>query len=513
MNEDGVIVVGSGLTGVIAALTLVEAEIPVIMLESGSSFPQDLHLRIRNRELRRPTTPPIREHIPDAEFVNLENSSTQWIKAHCLGGRSNFWSGIVLRYSEKDFQDGERLHPKFQWPISYQDLASYYERVEKIIQVRGGKESFETLPACYISYERKLESEWQNFAQTCNQIGRSLTILPDAYGPSTIVSTAASPQNVAVRLMSRLRRSRSFRLIKNAHVTRIDLDQYEPRVEAVEYIDTRDGSYHKQSAKAILLAAGPLSSTQILLNSTCKSFPQGLGNSQGLLGRYLHDHPVEYARLKSNFIFRRLNDREKGGLYITRQSYAHSEPLRSLAFLIYGGVGEHRQIVLHKGLTLGAEHSTVNLSSSADQCPMYVCFFGTLIPRAENYVSLHPDHNDRYGLPLLQISMSFSEDDLDLMKKGRELIPEILHATGNQVFSFSSELEPPGTSVHYAGTVRMHCSPQYGVLDEWNRLHEIKNLLVVDASCFTTCVEKNPTLTAMAISMRAAEKLAQERYC
>ena len=138
MDEDCVIVVGSGLTGAIAALTLVEAGIPVVMLESGNKFPRDLHLRIRHRELRRPITPPINEHVPYAEFVNLNDCSTRWIKAHCIGGRSNFWSGIVLRYSEKDFQDGERLHPKYKWPISYQELEPYYEKVEKIIKVRGG---------------------------------------------------------------------------------------------------------------------------------------------------------------------------------------------------------------------------------------------------------------------------------------------------------------------------------------------------------------------------------------
>ena len=513
MDEDCVIVVGSGLTGAIAALTLVEAGIPVVMLESGNKFPRDLHLRIRHRELRRPITPPINEHVPYAEFVNLNDCSTRWIKAHCVGGRSNFWSGIVLRYSEKDFQDGERLHPKYKWPISYQDLEPYYEKVEKIIKVRGGKESFETLPACHVLYERKLDSEWQNFARICKQVGRSLTVLPDVYGSSTILSTAASPQNVAVRIVGKLRRSKYFRLLKNAHVTRIEVDRYEPRASAVEYIDTENGSYHRKAAKAIVLAAGTLSSTQILLNSACKSFPQGLGNTQGLLGRYLHDHPLEYANIKSDFVFRRLNDREKGGLYITRESYAHSQPLQTLAFLLYGGIGERQPVILHEGLTLSRGNSSTNNLSSVDKCNMSVCFFGTTIPRAENYVSLHPNQKDCYGLPLLQISMRFSEAEIDNMKKAREFIPEIMAATDNTIFSFSSELEPPGTSVHYGGAVRMHHSPEYGVLDGWNRLHDIKNLLVVDASCFTTCVEKNPTLTAMAISMRAVEKLAQERFC
>lgn len=510
MDEDSVIIVGSGLTGAIAALTLVEAGIPVVMLESGNKFPKDIHLRFRHRELRRPITPSINDHVPYAEFVNLNDCSTRWIKANCVGGRSNFWSGLVLRYSEMDFQDGARLHPQYQWPISYQDLEPYYEKVEKIIKVRGGKESVETLPACHISSERKLGSEWQNFAHACKQVGRSLAVLPDVYGSNTIMSLAATPQNVAVKLMGRLLRSKHFRLLKNAHVTRIEVERSEPKAKAVEYIDAKTGSYHRKVAQAIVLAAGPLSSTQILLNSTCKSFPHGLGNNHGLLGRYLHDHPLEYAKISSDFIFSRLDDRQRGGLYITRESYASSPPLQAIAFLLYGGCGERQPVILHQGLTLSRNSSNNNLSL-VDKSFMSVCVFGTTIPKAENYVCLHPNQKDSYGLPLLQINMRFSEAEIDQMKKARELVPEIIAATGKTIFSFSSELEPPGTSVHYGGTVRMHRSPEYGVLNEWNQLHEIDNLLVVDASCFTTCVEKNPTLTAMAISMRAMKKLVQKR--
>ena len=508
MNENCVIVVGSGLTGAIAAYTLCEEGIPVVMLESGSTFPRGFHLRINHRELRRPATPPINEYVPYAEFVNLKDCSTRWIKAHCLGGRSNFWSGIVLRYSEKDFYEGERLHSKYKWPISYKELEPYYEKVERIIKVRGRKKSFETLPASYVAYDRDLDLEWQEFACRCKQSGRFLTVLPDVYGPKTIVSSAGPPQNISVKIIEKMCRSKHFRLIKNAHVTRIEMDRYNAKARAVEYINNQTGDMFRYAAKAIILAAGPLSSTQILLNSKCKSFPEGLGNSHGLLGKYLHDHPLEYANIKTNFLFRRLNDREKGGLYITRETYSQSQPLQTHAFLIYGGVREG-QLILHEGLTRNVRSTQVNKYLSENECNMSVCVFGTTVPRAENCVTLHPYHKDNNGLPLLQIQMKFNNSEVDNMKKAREFIPNMIAETGKVITSFSSELEPPGTSVHYGGTVRMHHEPKYGVLDGWNRLHDIDNLLVVDASCFTTCVEKNPTLTAMAIAMRATERLAR----
>ena len=508
IDENSVVIVGSGLTGTIAAWSLVKAGIPVVMIESGNSFPMDPHIRFRHRELRRPLTPPIRDNAPYAEFANLADGTARWIKAPRMGGRSNFWSGIVLRYAEQDFSEGKQIHPKFRWPITYADIAPYYEKVETLIRVRGGKASFDTLPACKIARERQVGAEWRKVADECDRLGRSLTVTPDVYGSDTIISAIASPQNIAIRLISKLRRSNKFRLIPNAHVAKVQLDRHQSKASAVEYIDTKTGALHKQDAKAVVLAAGSLSSPKILLNSTCPTFPQGLGNSQGLLGRYLHDHPVEYAKISTDFVFSRLNDREKGGLYITRQNYAQSQPLTALAFLLYGGTGEHQPVVLHEGLTL--DNPSLASAASVDKCNMSVCFFGTQIPKAENYVSLHPDQKDRYGLPLLQINTRFSDDERENMRRGRALMPKMIEAAGYRVLSFASQLEPPGTSVHYGGTARMHHSSEYGVLDEWNRVRDIQNLLVVDASCFTTCVEKNPTLTAMALSMRAAEKLIQD---
>jgi choline dehydrogenase-like flavoprotein len=511
MDENAVIVVGSGPTGVITALTLVRAKIPVVMLESGNKTIRQVYLRLHHRELKRSPNPSVRKHVPYAEFVNLNDCRTRWVKAHCLGGRSNFWGGIVMRFSEQDFQDGERLHPKFRWPLSYQDLEPYYQKVEKIIGVRGSQASFETLPACDVVYNRELDPEWQNFAQICQKMGRALTVLPDVYGSHTLISTTATPQNIAMRLMGQLRRSKNFQLIKNAHVTRIEVNQYEPKVRAIEYLNPIDGSLHQKVAKAVVLAAGPLASTQILLNSDCISFPQGLGNSQGLLGKYLHDHPYGQTTIESDFLFQRLDGKSKGGLYITRKSYNRSPPLQATAFLIYGGVDNRQSVTLHPGLMLNNHATSDQVSGSDDKSCMTAYYFGTQIPSPENYVSLHSTHQDSYGLPLLQINLRFNEAELANMRQGSELVSEILTAAKHRIFSLSSQLQPPGTSVHYGGAVRMHHSPQYGVLDEWNRIHDIKNLLVVDASCFTTCVEKNPTLTAMALAMRAAEKLAQER--
>jgi choline dehydrogenase-like flavoprotein len=520
MEHDGVCVVGSGPTGVMTALTLTEAGVPVLMLESGDGYPRRLHVRIRDVELFRPAPPAVREPVADVDFVCEDTA--RWIKAHCVGGLSNYWSGITLRFSRGDFADGERLHPMYRWPVGYDDLRPYYERVEKLIYIRGGREDFETLPACTVSRELGVGREWERFRECCREAGRELAALPDAYGPSTVVSNQGTPQNFALRLLGRLKRSSRFQLLTGAHVTRVLIDSGKRIAHAVEYVDTGTGVFGKISARAIVLAAGPLSSTQILLNSRSASFPAGLGNEHGVLGRYLHDHPLEYAQVEGNFRFRRLDDRRRGGLYVTRQGYADSPPLQANAFLLYGGTFLSMTpylLLLHnryyfkviKRMLEARRHSSGEWVSPLTGSLMYVCCFGTQVPCYENHVSLDPDKKDRFGVPLLRLNTRYSDSEMENMRAGTKLIPHILEAAGNRVARVSAELQARGTSVHYGGTARMHESPRYGVVDGWNRLHDVKNLLVVDASCFATCVEKNPSLTAMAIAMRAAERLAAER--
>ena len=510
-ERDCVCVVGSGLTGAIAALALLEDGVPVVMLESGSTFPRRFHARFRDVDLIRPRPSTVQPTIPDVDFIAGGDGSAKWIKANRLGGLSNYWSGIALRFSPEDFTDGERLHHKYRWPVSYLELEPYYARVERIIRIRGGEESFEALPASEVVHRRRVGSEWSRVAQLCRERGRDLAALNDVQGPATTLSSLGAPYNAALRLLRGLRRMRGFRLITRAHVTRVLSDEHRSMAGGVEYIDANTGTYHKLAAKAVVLAAGPLASTQILLNSKSVSHPEGLGNSRGLVGRFLHDHPLEFIELNGNFRFRALDNKRKGGLYITRERYAASPPLEANALLLYGGMFSRLApwLLLHgrrhfetvRRILASRESESV---SPFDVSILNVCCFGTQLPRFENGVVLDDSRKDAYGVPLLQINAKYSADELDNMKRGRQLVPEILEAAGCKVFHVASEMQPYGSSVHFGGTNRMHESPDWGVLDGWNQLHDARNVLVVDAGCFTTCPEKNPSLTAMAIAMRAA---------
>ena len=500
MSDDQVIVVGSGPTGSVAAWTLVNAGFKVTLLESGCSFPKNLHIRIRDREIHQPFALEIRDHVTYPHFENLDDPLTRWFKAHLLGGLGSFWGGVVLRFAPEDFTQGESISERFRWPICYGELEPYYDRVEQLIGVSGTQTSVPVLPACQTNRILGVPPEFSDLADAARKLHRWLLPASHVYGKGTILSQIPSPANIGVRLLHQLRRHKNFRLISNAHVTRLQLHKTKALAAGVEYLDRQTGELCFLAGKAVMLAAGQLGSTHILLNSCSSEEAKGIDNAHGLLGRYLHDNM--YAAY--TYQVDRPAPKKAVVSYLTRPDYSVGASLRTTGFQVYaGGLSQKPIANLRAGLGLGSP------LPKDEGFPLLFACFGTQIPNDSRFVSLHPSAKDEYGLPLLRISTHQDQDDLETLNEGRHAAEELLERAGWQFTPKSLAIEPPGTSVHFGGTVRMHEDPKYGVLNAVNAMHEIPNIFVIDASCFTTCVEKNPTLTAMAIAMRAADLLSQ----
>jgi choline dehydrogenase-like flavoprotein len=244
-------------------------------------------------------------------------------------------------------------------------------------------------------------------------------------------------------------------------------------------------------ASAVVVAAGPLASPKLLLQSVSPDFPDGLGNGRGLLGHFLHDHPKDWCVLELDRALPRLDQ----PLHLSRAPYTESAPLMG-ASLTIGPLSKWDRVLSAAGLT------TTRFG---------LVTFSTMLPEASNYVRLHPDKRDQFGMPVLDIHIRYSEDVTRTIAATHERLGAILEQAGLR-YTLDCPLERlvPGSSAHFAGAARMHSSPEYGVLNGWNRIHDVDNVLVVDASSFTTAVEKNPTLTAMALAARAADRLADD---
>lgn len=502
MSEDQIVIVGSGPTGSVAAWTLVQAGFKVTLLESGCSFPKGLHVRLWDREIRRPYALEIRDHVAYPRFENLDDPFTRWFKAHFLGGLGSFWGGVVLRFAPEDFTQGELISERFRWPIGYGDLEPYYHRVEQLIGVSGGTTSVPVLPACQVTQALSVPQEFAELALAAEKLDRWLLPTNQVYGKSTILSQIPTPVNVGVRLLSQLRRCQNFRLISHAHVTRLQLHQTKALATGVEYIDRQSGELCFQVGKGVMLAAGQLGSAHILLNSCASNGSEGIDNAQGLIGRYLHDNM--YAAYTYQVDRRPLQQSLVS--YLTRPAYAKGKPLQTTGFQVYAGALNKKPLANAK---LRANLGLNSQPLQEDGYPLLFACFGTQIPQASRYVSLHPTAKDEYGLPLLRISTCQDQQDMETLAEGRRAAEALMEIAGWQFIPKNMAIEPPGTSVHFGGTIRMHDNPKFGVVNAFNAMHDIPNVFVIDASCFTTCVEKNPTLTAMAIAMRTAHFLSQ----
>lgn len=471
-----------------AALALLKHGIPVTMLESGQALPGGLLVRAMGKNVFRrwPTFEGPQGHTASGDF------RAQWFNVLAPGGLSNYWVGAVPRFAPEDFFEGERLHERYRWPVSYEDLAPYYEQVERLLRIVAGRRDVPGLPAPGVAYGQQLPQQWQRVAASAESFGQGLTPIPIADGPPWLISKhSAAAFNSFTRIVPILQRSPHFQLVLGAHAMSLEWSGKKRCVDSVVYLDRLTGSQRRLAGAAVVVAAGPLSSTRLLLNSTSHDFPAGLGNTHGLLGRYLLDHSQGWCVLETDRALPRFGQ----SAYLTRTPYCESPPLLAASCTLGRSDSTRREKLL--SLTPTPSHS------------FGVVSFGTMVPLPENYVRLDPA-TDNLGLPTLDLHIQYQDEVGRAVTTAQERLLAILEEAGYRCTLRDHVLKPPGASVHYAGTVRMHRSSYYGMLDGWNRLHAVENVVVADASCFTTGVEKNPTLTAMALAARAGHRLAED---
>jgi choline dehydrogenase-like flavoprotein len=467
---------------------LVKRGIPVTMLESGSARPTGWLVRARGRNIFR--QPAVVRSDPHG-YISTGDPATVWYEHLEPGGMSNQWTGAVPRFDPVDFEDGRRLHERYVWPLTYDDLVPYYEAAERLLHVTGSPRDVPGLPAGYYRHHRWLPRDWQAIGHFAAAHGQGLTATPLADGPDWLLARRATAFNSFTNIVPELLRHERFELRTGAHALQLEWSGARRAIDAVVYADRSQDAQQRLEARAVVVACGPLRSTKLLFDSACADFPDGLGNTDGLLGRFLHDHPKEWWSFETERPLHRL---APSG-YLTRRPYSTSPPLLATSWTIGNARGRDRVLSL---LPLRARTFGVQV-------------FGSMIPTERNLVRPSTLDVDEHGLPQLEIRIAFDCEARSNVERAREHLLCLLHEAG-----YPTRLHPvvpqlvPGMAVHYGGTARMHRQRAYGVLNEWNRPFDIPNLVVSDASCFTTNSEKNPTLTAMALSARAADRLAHD---
>jgi choline dehydrogenase-like flavoprotein len=469
-----------------AARVLVDMAIPVTLLESGKDVQRGALIRVAGRNLYRrvPAMSQAQEGL-----IAIGDPETRLVYNYALGGLSNQWSGAVPRFSAEDFTAGEQIHEKFRWPIIYDELAPYYTLAERMMSITADPRDVPGLPAGYCDYPLRLPEDWQSVRNAAAKYGQGLTTMPLADGPPHLLLRRGNAFHSFSNLLAKLTNQPLFQLITRAHALRLEWDPRKNKVASVIYCDRLTMSHHRLSADAFVVACGPLNSPKLLFNSACRDHPNGLGNSNGVLGKYLHDHPRAWWVVKLDTPL----TSPAAAAYLTRLPYAASDPLLASSWTIapLGTMGKVKSRLGLKTKTFGVQ------------------VFGTMVPGEEYYVRPSQHHKDEFGAPALEVHIEFERSALDNVIKAREHLVQVMEDAGYR--ATIRKIDPqvvPGMATHYGGAVRMHTSAKYGVTDGFNRLHDAPNVLVVDASSFTTGAEKNPTLTVMALAARSADRLA-----
>jgi choline dehydrogenase-like flavoprotein len=551
-----VIVVGSGAAGGIAAYVLTMEGLNVLCLEAGRmlepakdfythKFPYEWPFRGEGKPGAYGKPPQgmewkIKEWtdhlytIPEEDpYALTPGSKFTWTRLRAVGGRTNLWGRETERFGPLDFkpktlQDGSGE----DWPISYEEVEDYYDRVERLIGVSGSSEGVFNSPMgkhLLRPFNARC-GEWltKKGAQKLGikAIPKPLAVLSgpfDGRPPCHYCGACTWGCDVRARfssldvLIPKLVGMRNFTLRTNAVVHTVLLDRATGKAGGVTYIDAASGSENEAHCKAVVLGASMIESIRILLNSRTREFPQGLANSSGALGHYLMDH-VAFNGVQGYFpqLAGRATTNDdgpgEGCLYIPRYNYGHKDKkryLRGWQFNIYTGcgLGPGPGATL-PGFGLAYKRKIKELYPAA----VHISGYGEGLPFYSNYVEIDPALCDRQGIPQVRFhTHSEYPHAFAIRDEMYHQIEEILGAAGAVVVPYRRVAPYPlGAVTHEAGGCRMGSDPRTSVLDKWNRCHDVGNVLVVDASCFVTHPEKPITHTIMAISWRACEHLAEQ---
>ena len=545
------IVIGSGASGGWAAKELCEKGLKTLVLERGrdvkhvkdyptaSKAPWEFEYRgtvpIEKREghqfarfLREET---LHWMIKDDEQPFVQEKPFRWFRGYHVGGKSLLWARQTQRWSDFDFEGPARDGFAVDWPIRYKDIEPWYTHVEKFVGIAGNNDGLEELPdsetmpgfemSCIEQYFK--ESIKKNYSDRhliqarCAHLtdpqpihreqgrgrcmNQALCIRGCIYGAyfSSNASTlpwASKTGNLTLR--------------PHAVVHSIIYDEKKNRATGVRVIDANTKDIIEFYSKIIFVNASALNTNAILLHSTSQRFPNGLGNDNGLLGKFVswHNYRGKANAQYEGFKDKMTDGRNPSNSYIPRFRNVRKQEmdfLRGYAIGIGGGRGAGSDTSM-----IGDQLRENLLNPKLGNWHVSSWMMGECVPLEKNHVRLHADLKDKYGIPQLVISCEWSENDDKMVEDYVQQSKEMFEKAGFVNIKAEDTKSPPGADIHEMGGVRMGHDPKTSLLNNWNQLHHCKNVFVTDGACMTSTGTQNPTLTFMALTARAANHAVEE---
>jgi choline dehydrogenase-like flavoprotein len=562
-KEYDVVIVGSGAGGGMAAYMLANQGLKVCLLEAGADYDPAKNVT----QLKNPWDSPRRGasthfrpfgdfdasywgwDIDGEPYTKAEGTQWDWWRARMVGGRTNHWGRISLRFGPKDFKRKSIDGLGDDWPIGYEDVKPFYDRIDKLIGVFGSNEGLENDPDGFFLPPPKprlhemfiknagakvgvpvIPSRLSILTQKinddrgqcfyCAQCNRGCTVYGDFSSSSVLVKPALKTGNVD--------------MITGAMAREV-LTNSEGLATGISYVNKFDLMEYEVKGRTVILAASACESSRLLLNSKSPRFPNGLANNSGVVGKYLHDSTgaAMGGVLPKLFGRKRYNEDGVGGMHVYSPWWGDNKKLdfpRGYHIEYWGGMG---QPAYGFGMGMQGMNGQYPVNGVQKEEGGYgkslkedVRFFygagvgmagrGEAIPLESNLCEIDPNVVDKYGIPVLKFNVKYTEHEIKQAKHMKETFREMMHEMG-AVITWGDDgaannygLETPGKIIHEAGTTRMGNDPKTSALNKHNQAHDCKNLFVVDGGAFVSQADKNITWTILALSMRASEYLMDE---
>ena len=552
-NTYDAIVIGSGISGGWAAKELCEKGLKTLVLERGrdvkhvSDYPTAMKnpwefehrgqvpLEIRNqygnsRSFMREET--LHWAIKPDEQPIIQEQPFTWTRGYHVGGKSLLWARQTQRWSDYDFEGPKRDGFAVDWPIRYADIAPWYSHVEKFAGISGNKDGLPELPdgeflkpfelSCAEEHLKKSLAKNYNGSRHLIQ-GRAAHITDPKQIHFDQGRGQCQNRNLCVRgcpyggyfssnasTLPWAAKTGKMTLKPHSVVHSIIYDEKKSKATGVRVIDANTMEMTEYYAKIIFVNASAINSNAILLNSTSNHFQHGLGNNNGLMGKFLSWHNY---RGKANAEYEGLQDKKTDGKnpsngYIPRFRNIHKQEtdfLRGYAIGIGGGRGYGSS---RDGIGEDLKNSLLN--PQLGKWYMSAWMMGESVPTEANHIRLSTDQKDKYGIPQIILSAKWTENDDKMVKDFTEQITEMFTLAGFTNVKAVDSHSNPGSDIHEMGGIRMGKDPKTSLLNEWNQLHECKNVFVTDGASMTSTGTQNPSLTYMALTARAVDYAVKE---
>ena len=546
------IVVGSGISGGVAAKELTEKGLKVLVLERGTDLQHGSgylgehapswkvpYQGKKPREFYEDEYPMANRvyafsernrnfwiNEKDNPYIVDKEDPFMWIRGNTVGGRSLLWGRQAYRWSEQDFKANAEDGHGIPWPVEYKDIEPWYSHVEKYVGINGKPEGLPQLPDSvmqppmgWFALEKTINERLKKKAPDVTMTNARTAILTEDMpgrsachycGPCHNGCSTGSYFSSLSSTLPMAKATGNLTLKSNALVEKLEHDPATGKISRVHVIDTTSGERMAFSARIFFLCASTVASTQILMHSKSEQFPDGIGGRSGALGHYMMDHTLGLSGM---------------GLFLDNMdSYYHGNRPTGLYIPRFRNVGkqdEDADFVRGYGYqtatmrmdwttSLNSKGFGADLKESLRKPGPWIFVlagFTECLPQKSNRMYLSDTKVDNYGIPQVGFEFKWSDNEYKLRRDAARQADRLLKAAG-AVFIIgdqSEELSLPGEGIHEMGTARMGADPNESVLNGYNQAHDVPNLFVTDGSFMTSASCVNPSLTYMAFTARACD--------